>query len=178
MRDTGATLSFVALIISFASASFAGIAAWSNRQKLRLDLYNRRFDVYSRALDFYHALLRWEPTELEKETNSLLDSPELRTTQTAFIKAKAEARFLFAEKSGIRKVLEEMHDDTIGIIGFKRDLSPKLAGQTEMMLLAYAKFSEQLNRVNAAIPLLEDRLSDYLDFHVIGRAVRVGRWWA
>jgi len=167
-------VSVFALLVSVASACFAGFGWRTNHQKLRLDLYNRRFDVYSRTLDFYHALQEWEPTDVEKTTTSLHDSPELRATQRAFIKAKEEARFLFDDDAGIHGQLEQMHKDTIGIIGYKRDYAPKLGGQTQMIIAAHAEFTERLNRINDAIPALQKALSDYLDFHAVGQA---GKMW-
>ena len=163
-------ISLLAFIVAVASACVAALAAWTNLQKLRLDLYNRRFDVYSRTLDFYHEISEWNPTELEKSSTSLSDSSELRATQRAFIKASREARFLFGENSEIQKLLEQMHKDTIGIIGYNRDFAPKIAGQTGMVLPAYKEFAERLNRIDESIPLLEKHLSGYLDFHTIGRA--------
>ena len=80
------TVAWIALAVSAGSACFAGVASWTSRERLRLDLYNRRFEIYSRTLDFYHALLEWKPTESERMTTSLQDSPELRTTHRVFIK--------------------------------------------------------------------------------------------
>jgi hypothetical protein len=102
MCDVSSAIPWIALAVSVVSVCFAGAAWWTSREKLRLDLYNRRFDVYSRTLDFYHALLSWEPTELEKAKTSLLDSPELGNTQKSFIKASREAQFLFDDDSGYR----------------------------------------------------------------------------
>jgi hypothetical protein len=151
-------------------ALFVAYLAWrTNSQKLRLDLYDRRFDIYSRTLDFYNALHAWEPTEEEKATTSLRDSPGLRATQIAFIKASREAGFLFGQGSGIQKQLEQMHSDTIWIIGYKRD-SHKLNGQPEVVLAQHQRFTERLNRLNETIPALEKDLQRYLDFHAIGRA--------
>jgi hypothetical protein len=122
MWQLGSIVSLIALTVAMASAYFTGTASWTSREKLRLDLYNRRFDIYSRTLDFYHALSGWIPTELEKRETSLQDSLELRTTQRAFIKASREAGFLFDDDSGIQKLLEQMHTDSIGIIGYLRCL--------------------------------------------------------
>jgi len=153
----------------------AGLAWWTSHQKLRLDLYNRRFDVYSRTLDFFQELSAWKPTELEKISTSFQVSPELRTTQRAFIKAKMEARFLFREDSGIQELLEQMHIDTIWIFGYNRN-SQQLKTQTEMMLSGFREFTERSARIHESIPLLEKKLEDYLDFRAVGRARK--RWWA
>ena len=113
--------------VSVVSACIAGAAWWTSREKLRLDLYNRRFETYSRTLDFYYALSDWTPTELEKASTSLQDSRELSKTQRAFIKASREAQFLFDDGSGIHQLLEQMHKDTVQFIGYRRDIAPRLA---------------------------------------------------
>jgi hypothetical protein len=168
MCDRGDAVSGLALVISFVSVCFTALAWRINYQKLRLDLYNRRFDVYSRTLDFYHAILEWQPTDSEKSSHSLQDSPKLEAAQRAFIKASREALFLFAEDSGIQKQLEQMHADTIGIIGAKRDLFPELHGQPEMIRSEHAKLEERMERINEAIPLLEKNLLRYLNFRAVG----------
>src|SRR5216684_1445740 len=97
-----------AVVISVASAGVA-FAAWrTSREKLRLDLYNRRFDIYSRTLDLLHILETWQPSELEKNSASLQQSPDLEKAQRAFVKASREAQFLFDDASGVHKLLEQM----------------------------------------------------------------------
>jgi hypothetical protein len=166
MSDESNIVSLLAVGVAVASACFAGAAWWTSRERLRLDLYNRRFDVYSRTLDFYHALSEWKPTDMEKATISLRDSAELRTTQRAFIKASREAGFLFDETSGIQKQLEQMHTDSVGVIGGLRDLLPELVGKPEFFL-ENKKIDERWIRLHDAIPSLEQRMSAYLDFHTL-----------
>jgi hypothetical protein len=159
-------VAWIALAVSVVSACFAGVASWTSRERLRLDLYNRRFEVYSRTLDLYHALLEWKPTETERMTTSLRDSPELRTTQRAFIKASREAQFLFKDVSGIKKQLEQIHSDSIRIIGYLRDFLPKLNGRPEF-ISANQECDECWKRFHEAIPSLEEKMSEYLDFHAL-----------
>ena len=166
MCDKNSLASSIAIAVATASAFFAGAAWWMSREKLRLDLYNRRFDVYSRTLDFYHALLGWKPTVAEKKETSLEDSLELRMTQRAFIKASREAGFLFDDASGIQKQLEQMHADSIEIIGYLRDFLPKLVGGPDF-ISANEKCDELLKRFSDAIPSLEQKLSKYLNFHAL-----------
>jgi hypothetical protein len=149
--------------------SFTCAAWWTSREKLRLDLYNRRFDIYSRALDFYHALTKWTPTELEKTTTSLQDSPELEKTQRAFIKASREAQFLFDDKDGVHKRLEQMNSDSMGIIGYRRDIAPKQHTLNPSdRLPSETLFSDCLKRFFFdTLPPLEQEMSKYLDFHAL-----------
>jgi hypothetical protein len=98
MRDFTAQIAMVVSILSFGAAAAAW---WVSREKLRLDLYNRRFDVYLKTLDFWYALSRWKPTDKEILSCNLVDSPELSDSQIAFIKASRESQFLFDDSSGM-----------------------------------------------------------------------------
>jgi hypothetical protein len=161
----------VAVVISVVSACVA-FAAWrTSREKLRLDLYNRRFDIYSRALDLLHILETWQPSEQEKNSTSLQQSPDLEKAQRAFTKASREAQFLFDDASGVHKLLEQMHADVIAVIGFKRDIGPKMRGAE--LAVENQKFTERLSRIYGAAPLLEKGMKKYLDFH----ALSAWRWW-
>jgi hypothetical protein len=116
-------------------------------------------------LEFYHSFSEWEPTELEKDLTSLQDSPELRKTQRAFIKASREAQFLFDDDSGIHQLLERTHTAAMWVIGYKRTTERALRGLPQERLLS--DFSEQMKVINASIPSLDKRLSKYLDFHTL-----------
>ncbi len=153
----------VPLVISVVSILFAGAAWWISREKLRLDLYNRRFDIYSRALDLLHALETWNPTTSEINAHSLQDSPDLAKALKAFTKASRESQFLFDDESGIPKRLEQLHSDAIAIIGSKRDAETNLTGEHRANVA-----TERLTRSNQIrkLPdLLEKQMKRYLDFH-------------
>jgi Ser/Thr protein kinase RdoA (MazF antagonist) len=171
---------WLALVVSVASAFFAGAASWISREKLRLDLYNRRFDIYSRTLDFYHALSDWRPTDAETVNSSLQDSPELKRLQRAFIKASREAQFLFDDDSEIYEQLKQMHLDTSGVIGYWRDIAPALRSQPGMMQMIpseYGVFQRRRQEIEDSIPLLERRMSWYLDFHTLSAWQTMKRRW-
>jgi hypothetical protein len=157
-------LPWIALVVSILSAAFAGSAWWISREKLRLDLYDRRFGVYLRTLDFWYALSDWKPTDNERHSTTLQDSPELRTAQIAFIKASREAQFLFDDASGIHKLLEQVHSDSIGVVGYKRDIAHHPA-EPQQVITNYNEKEVRRQRFDDAIPLLEQKLAKYLDFH-------------
>ena len=52
-------MNYLTLLVSTVAACAAGYAAYISNEKLRLDLYNRRFEVYSRTIDFYQVLKKW-----------------------------------------------------------------------------------------------------------------------
>jgi hypothetical protein len=167
MHSVVALLPWFAFAISLASLLVAAGAFWTSREKLRLDLYNRRFDVYSRMLDYVHALDDWNPTDAERASHSLQDSADLDRTKRAFIKATREAQFLFKDKSGVHKLLEQMHTDSFGIIGYRRDIARNPGFVGPDALQAYNEFLKKLERMHASILPLEQAMSKYLDFHAV-----------
>jgi hypothetical protein len=75
-----------------------GYRQWkTNQEKLRLDLYNRRFDIFVRVLDYYQDIFA-ERSDIETHLQ----------TRQKFIKAVRESRFLFPKSSSIHPHLEEM----------------------------------------------------------------------
>jgi hypothetical protein len=171
MSDSTNLVPWFALAVSIVSLCFVGLTGWISREKLRLDLYNRRFDVYSRTLDLLHELDGWRPTEMEKTSTSLQESPQLEKALRAFIKASREARFLFDDDSGVQKQLEQINADTFAIIGFKRDIAPNPHYGGPDFLLPYNDFLKRLERVHASVTPLEEAMSKYLNFHAISA------WW-
>src|SRR5271167_3415454 len=81
------TIEGIATIIIAVYVAFIGTFQWiTAREKLRLDLYNRRFDVYLNALDFMQSLMMWNDIPQE----------ERLPKRARFIRATRESRFLFA----------------------------------------------------------------------------------
>jgi hypothetical protein len=46
--------------------------AFIAREKLRLDLYNRRFEIFSSIFDFYNAMIFWEGTRANRRAVKVL----------------------------------------------------------------------------------------------------------
>ena len=67
-----------------------GYFAWHQkeiaREKLRLDLYDRRFEIFSSIFDFYKAMISWEGT------------PEQEKARDRFFRAYQESGFLFTKE--------------------------------------------------------------------------------
>jgi hypothetical protein len=78
-------------------------------EKLRLDLFNRRFAIFDRIFDFYSAMFRWT------------GSDEQKSIQTQFFRSQHEAVFLFSEESGIPALLKSMDEKSRKVIAFKEN---------------------------------------------------------
>src|SRR5665213_3562331 len=99
MHMTAATLATTTSVVASVIAVCAFVLAWwgwrDNRDKIRLDLFNRRFAIYQRVLVFYQELIVWE----DREDQKALIPP--------FIEATREALFIFPRKSGVYEYLQE-----------------------------------------------------------------------
>jgi hypothetical protein len=136
------------------------IAFWQskiNNNKLRLDLYNRRFDVYSKTLEFFIFLLSYNPNPETKEL--------CKNLHKDFIKAFRETKFLFDDTSKVYDLLKQMNDKAFIIIGFKEqgaELAKADPGEFNKM---NTQSMEALQWFNEAIPKLEEAMAPYLNFH-------------
>jgi hypothetical protein len=143
------TISYLALLVSLLAAWAAAHAAYINYEKLRLDLYNKRFDVYSVTVDFYQALMVWE----KSESNEIL--------YRKFIKSFLESRFLFKPK--IYELLKEMRLQSDVVIGFKEH-SNSYAGMPDELIKANDKMAKALEYWNKSIEEISVLMLEYLDF--------------
>jgi len=133
-------------------AIFLGYIAFQqmriNRDRLKLDLYNKRFEVYSRTLDFHHALVNNElTTDIHRN----------------FIEAKQSSKFLFHPSDKIYDVLKEMHIKSFKVTGF-REHAEKLKGTNEYTK-AFDEMHDSINWIISQVEVLDEKISKYLNFH-------------
>jgi hypothetical protein len=122
-----------------------------SKEKLRLDLFNRRFDLYMRVLDLYQELLRWQAKDEQHALYGL------------FIKATRESRFIFPRKSGVHSFLEEFQLHATKIVNAESQrvrlegMNLKKAGLEE------SRLAEEHWILNSMF-ILEDKMEPYLRF--------------
>jgi hypothetical protein len=124
----------------------------TNNDKLRLDLYNRRFEIYLAVLNFYQALVLWEGTE----TQIALQLP--------FLRAYRESMFMFPPESGVYELLTEFHNHAYNITQFEK-LRPYFKDSTQHLFQKANERSESVNWVVGSIQTLEERMKPFLSFH-------------
>jgi hypothetical protein len=144
------TPSVIALVVAYLAYRQWRIA----KQKLRLDLYAKRFAVFEIALHFYQDLL--DGSGSSKEDQEML--------HRQFITAMIECRFLFASNSGLKGLMEEMNKSAFVIKG-SRDVLKTQGIPSEM-------FQETMNRLHTEQASLEKKIQSiqtamapYLSFH-------------
>ena len=150
MEPTQLLTSFIALI-----AVYIAYQQWeTNRQKLRLDLYQKRFAVYENVLAFYHILYAGDHVT-DKERFAI---------ENNFIKSCRESQFLFCDKDGIFQLLNAMSSKT-PILKNVTATSRAYRGDPEGMIKVLEDHSAAMTFVENAIPELEKKLAKYLNFH-------------
>ncbi|KEZ75926.1 hypothetical protein [Salinisphaera hydrothermalis] len=146
------------------------LAAWvgygqikTNREKLRWDLYQRRFRVFEFAVRDYQTLLE-SPT---------LDTQEAKEIQRQFIEVKLESQFLFRSGSRIQQIMDSIDTDAAIVVGIRRmfkagnrGLPPPLVAEED------EKVIKALGDIGKAIPDLQEALSEYLSFESVERPRR------
>jgi hypothetical protein len=127
---------------------------FTNKEKLRLDLYEKRFGVYMRVLDLFQALILWD------------GSAEQKALTVPFIKAHLESRFLFPESSGIHAYLSEFRDHAFRIMNF--DQLKSLGASDRQLYMKYTNERlESATWILSSMEPLEKKLAPYLNFHEI-----------
>jgi hypothetical protein len=111
---------------------------WKTAQeKVRLDLYNRRFATYLAAVIFCRMIHPWENSDEQSEIYK------------TFTSARYEAGFLFPDKSGVPALFEEILQKAILIITKPRNIDIEATSD---------ELADQMQR-------LTDRVGPYMNFH-------------
>jgi hypothetical protein len=148
----------VLTVVIAAIALYIARRQWlTSREKLRLDLYEKRFAVYENTLALYRMLI--------SETD--LTEKEKADIQNNFIKSYRESQFLFSEKDGIFRVLGEI-SSKMPIINNIISISNAYKGNPEMQVKVHNDHLEALQFLNDSMPALEKKLAKYLNFHKAG----------
>jgi len=143
----------VPVLTMLIAASVALIAYYqwkTNREKLRFDLYQRRFEIYLRVLDFHFAI--WQQ-----------DEPKLDLLHVPFMKAFWESKFLFPEESGIYEFLDEYNLRTSRVRVYRSQIPPR----SDLTPEERAQLIEDNIWIKDCIGILEEKLGPYLNFHSI-----------
>lgn len=134
----------------------------TNREKLRLDLYQRRFDIYRRVIDYQSALPHW-----------LLLSDQETAVYEPFQRALAEAKFMFPAESGVYELLSEFNEHADCVCGYipRNKGVPSASKKDDQSALIDTLANEQRERdenlrwIQNAIDVLDQKIAPYLNFH-------------
>ena len=119
---------FMSAVLIPTGAAIAAFLAWRvARDKLKLDLYDRRFAIYDAALDYYF---------LKDGQHAGSDPETIERIKRKCIKACREAQFLFDESSGVVQALNRVRRMTDGS-------QPKLMEDLEAAMAKFIHFGKR-----------------------------------
>lgn len=147
--------STVTSVVTSCIAAFVALIGFNqsrvSRDKLRLDLFNRRFGIYLCVLDYYVSLSR-------PQTDS--DQPD---KVDAFIKAIRESRFMFPPKSGVYPFLEELRTRANEVVNYTESLKI-LVDMPKALSQLTSKHLENTHWIQQSMSTLEDKIKPYVSF--------------
>ena len=114
-------LAIAPIVVSCGVAFIAWAQYRTNKSKLRLDLYGRRFAVYDKTLTLYQAYYS-KSSKSEFLQESLID----------FVRAYRESLFLFGRDSDVYKVLTDIKDTLVFLIDFDAKLKTEQYDSDEL----------------------------------------------
>ena len=136
------------ILISAAVAAIGYFQYQVNRQKLRLDLYNRRFTVYEKSLAYFQS---YDPTA------ESIDS----CARNDFTRVYRESVFLFGEESEAFKALTVLKDTLGCLIACDKRLKSEQCSEARSV---YSKKKESQQDPETIMLALEKALLPWLDF--------------
>jgi hypothetical protein len=123
----------------------------TNQEKLRFDLYDRRFEIYLAVLNFYQALVLWEGTEAQI------------ALQMPFLRAYRESMFLFPPESGVYQLLTEFHSHAYNITQYEKFLP--IWREAEILMAKTNERTASVNWILKSIETLEEKMKPFISFH-------------
>lgn len=150
------TITAVATVIIAIIVAFISWQQWVvNREKFRLDLYNRRFAIYLAVVDYRDAIF---PS---------VKVIKLGETQDEFVRRLREARFLFPDESGVPVLLAEFWKKAIEIIQYDRGVSEGMYLQMDSQRRGQREIKDIENNewMEGFIDRFETLIAPYLNFH-------------
>ncbi len=154
ISSTNATLGLAVPVLTMLIAASVALIAFyqwkTNREKLRLDLYQRRFEIYLRVLDFHMAL--WQQ-----------DEHKLDLLHVPFMKAFCDSKFLFPKKSGIYDFLDEYNLRTSRVRVYRSEIPPR----SDLTPEERAQLTKDEIWIKDCIGVLDVKLGTYLNFRNI-----------
>jgi hypothetical protein len=122
------------------------------REKLRHDLYNRRFEIFTSLFDFYNAMIFWKkPPTVEQQA-----------ARQRFFRAYQESVFLFTKESGIADLLNTLNDKGNAIID--RPDPSIYKGNSDLLIEEDKKHTDNLRAFESGLEQLRAAMYPYLDF--------------
>jgi hypothetical protein len=138
------------------TAIFIAYIAWRQwstaREKLRFDLYARRFQIYDMTIAFYNAL------------SGDVNVDEFIDARRKFLMAVRESQFLFSPDSGIYETLLDLREKAFSIHGFKANRE-SLQSEPTLFIQLHKKMINELDSWDGLTSKIQKAMASHLNFH-------------
>ena len=146
--------------ISRRQTAVAEQQARTAQEKLRLDLYDRRFDVYRNAMVFHAAITKWRNTgdrtkDYKTESNLLMP----------LLEALRESYFLFPTASGIQNHLLMLQATSTIVIDLKQRIGRNFTDELDPV--APDTYESAMKFMLDSPEKLRQLFAPYLNFHEV-----------
>jgi hypothetical protein len=150
-------LDYISAVTPILVAFFVAYIAYRQwriaQQKLRLDLYNKRFAVFEITLRLFQEILG----------GTSLAAEQFDSLHREFITAMIEAKFLFDTESGINEMMNEFNKATFFIKG-GRDIMKTSGVPPEVLIDASNRMLDEQKKLPAKLEAMEKAMAPYLSF--------------
>jgi hypothetical protein len=158
------TVAWVAIAVSIVSAAISLASYWTTREKLRLDLYDRRFNIYKNAAELHRSIQEWTFSSDESdEFDDWRDSPKVRKQLAAFRTSALEGHFLFDKESGVPEMLEKMATDAFYLSIWEKYVA--FGGPVTESDERKEDLIDRSQSFLAALEPLREKVAPFLNFH-------------
>jgi hypothetical protein len=142
----------VTIYFSIRQTKIASDQAKSAREKIRYDLFDRRFKIFENVFDFYYAMIAWN------------DTPEQNAVKDRYFKGYQASAFLFSKESGVEKTLEDFLDDANKVIYFRKNGDDSKEDHELYMRLFKESTRIQTFGAEEHLAKIKSAMSEYLNF--------------
>ncbi|MGP8259925.1 MAG: hypothetical protein ACLQM6_08245 [Acidobacteriaceae bacterium] len=156
----------VATVIIAGYVACIGTVQWfTAREKLRLDLYNRRFEVYASTMDYMQTVMVWKLVSEGKRVEQ----------REAFIRAMFESDFLFEDNPRIQSLLDEFNNRSFAMVYFHQRYGEPKALQLPDFGQNHKEYESNVQWILNARESLKTMLTPYLAFRnrTVGHRLRL-----
>ena len=142
----------VTIYFSRQQTKIASDQAKNAREKIRHDLFDRRFKIFESVFDFYNVMISWDGT------------PEQIAVKDRYFKGYQASAFLFSKESGVERSLKDFFDDANKVMNFRKNGDNYKEDHALYMRLFEESTRIQTFGAEEHLARIKSAMSEYLNF--------------
>ena len=153
----------ISMLISIVALVMSGFQILVNRERLGMDLYDRRFEIYSRSMDLYLTLPEYNNfNDLSENQKTQVD--EYKKKLQEYVKYEKESIFLFEkkDKDSVIKLIKELREKINDIVTYIYHNNSNILTDKDIQLM-----NDDLNNrieLDGILQNFENAIGPYIDY--------------